>query len=92
MWSKKTKQDSNVQSDQGNGHKDKGQASTVVGAKADGSKEVISTNYKLNMSMDNYVANEVELDSEVDEVLIMEKPMNGTKKGASTSSDAGFNV
>ncbi|GJV18295.1 hypothetical protein Tco_1367315 [Tanacetum coccineum] len=112
MWSKKTKQDSNVQSDQGNGRKDKGQASTVVGAKANGSKGVISTNQfealenmddpfdfndvgqssKWNISVENFVTNEVESDSEVDEVLIMEKQRNGTKKGTITPSDAGLNV
>ncbi|GKF19319.1 hypothetical protein Tco_0067957, partial [Tanacetum coccineum] len=35
---------------------------------------------------------EVELDSDLDEVLIMEKQRNGTKKGARTPSDAGLNV
>ncbi|GJR36259.1 hypothetical protein Tco_1211943 [Tanacetum coccineum] len=107
MWSKKTKQDSNVQSDQGNGRKDKGQAGTVVGAKANGSKGVISTNQfealenmydpfdfndvgqssKWNISVENFVTNEVESDSEVDEVLIMEKHRNEHEESVPTPSN-----
>ncbi|GJY88374.1 DNA helicase [Tanacetum coccineum] len=47
IWSKKTKQDSNVQYDQGNGRKDKGKDTNVENnknPKADGSKGVTSTN------------------------------------------------